>query len=39
MNVSMLPTVNAILNGTAGILLLLEYIQIRKGNRDTHKKF
>lgn len=39
MNVSMLPTVNAILNGTAGILLLLGYIQIRKGNRDTHKKF
>ena len=35
----MLPTVNAILNGTAGILLLLGYIQIRKGNRDTHKKF
>ena len=39
MSVSQLPTLNAILNGTAGILLLLGYLQIRKGNRDTHKKF
>ena len=39
MDPSLLPTVNAILNGTAGILLLFGYVQIKKGNRDTHKKF
>jgi len=39
MSTSQLPTLNAILNGTAGILLLLGYIQIKKGNRAAHKKF
>ena len=38
MSVSLLPTVNALLNGIASILLVLGFIQIKRGNRDTHKK-
>ena len=33
-----LPAVNAILNGTAAILLLRGYSLIRSGKRDQHKK-
>ena len=38
MNISQLPTINAILNAITGVLLVLGYIQIRKGNRAVHKK-
>jgi len=33
-----LPAVNAVLNGTATILLMLGYWFIRKGEKDKHKK-
>ena len=38
MDVHELPAVNAILNGTAAILLLRGYSLIRAGRRDAHKK-
>ena len=38
MNVSTLPTVNALLNALAACLLLWGYVMIRRGRRDTHKK-
>jgi uncharacterized membrane protein YozB (DUF420 family) len=38
MDVHELPAVNAILNGTAAILLLRGYSLIRAGKRDQHKK-
>lgn len=38
MNVSTLPTINALLNATAACLLLWGYVMIRRGHRDTHKK-
>ena len=38
MDVHNLPAVNAILNGTAAILLLRGYSLIRAGKRDQHKK-
>jgi uncharacterized membrane protein YozB (DUF420 family) len=38
MEVHQLPAVNAILNGTAAILLLRGYFLIRAGRRDAHKK-
>jgi len=38
MDVHELPAVNAILNGTAAILLLRGYFLIRAGKRDQHKK-
>jgi putative membrane protein len=34
-----LPTINAFLNGIAGIFLVLGFIQIKKGNRAAHQKF
>jgi uncharacterized membrane protein YozB (DUF420 family) len=33
-----LPALNAILNGTAAVLLLTGYVLIRQGKRDAHKK-
>jgi len=38
MDVHQLPAVNAILNGTAAILLLRGYVLIRAGKRNQHKK-
>jgi uncharacterized membrane protein YozB (DUF420 family) len=38
MDVHNLPAVNAILNGTAAILLLRGYSLIRAGKRDQHKR-
>jgi uncharacterized membrane protein YozB (DUF420 family) len=38
MNLSLLPTINAFLNGVTGILLLIGYFYIRRGNRSIHKK-
>ena len=36
--VSSLPAVNASLNALSTILLLATYVQIRRGNRQAHKK-
>ena len=36
--VSSLPAVNASLNALSTILLLAAYVQIRRGNRQAHKK-
>jgi uncharacterized membrane protein YozB (DUF420 family) len=33
-----LPALNAILNGTAAVLLLTAYVLIRQGKREAHKK-
>jgi len=33
-----LPAVNAVLNGTAAVLLVTGYALIRSGRRETHKK-
>jgi uncharacterized membrane protein YozB (DUF420 family) len=33
-----LPTLNAILNATAALLLIAGYLNIRAGRRDTHRK-
>jgi uncharacterized membrane protein YozB (DUF420 family) len=38
MDVHELPAVNAVLNGTAAILLLRGYFLIRAGKRDQHKR-
>ncbi len=38
MSVSDLPTVNAVLNGTAAALLLAGYFLIRSGNREAHRR-
>ncbi len=34
-----LPLVNATLNGTAGVLLTIGYLQIRRGHRNVHRGF
>ncbi|HTX18764.1 MAG TPA: DUF420 domain-containing protein [Bacteroidota bacterium] len=39
MALSILPTLNAFLNGTTAILLLCGYICIRRGKREIHKRF
>lgn len=39
MSVSDLPTINALLNATAAVLLTLGYISIRTGRRVRHRKF
>ena len=36
--VTTLPAVNATLNGIATILLVAGFVQIKRGNRETHKK-
>jgi len=33
-----LPALNAVLNGTAAVLLLIAYRLIKRGNREAHKK-
>lgn len=38
MNLSLLPTVNAFLNGLTGVLLLIGYFYIRRGDRSSHKR-
>ena len=38
MTVRDLPALNAILNGTAGLLLFVGWILIRRGNRVAHKR-
>ncbi|MDA1093177.1 MAG: DUF420 domain-containing protein [Acidobacteria bacterium] len=38
-DVMMLPALNATLNATAGVLLVLGYVQIRRGQVATHRKF
>jgi uncharacterized membrane protein YozB (DUF420 family) len=39
MSVQDLPAVNALLNGLAGVLLLVGYSRIRAGRRDLHRKW
>lgn len=34
---SMLPTLNAILNGTSAVLLITGYLLIRRGRRSAHR--
>lgn len=36
--VTTLPAINAVLNSLATILLVSGYVQIKRGNRDAHKK-
>lgn len=38
MSVADLPKLNALLNGTAAVLLVTAYILIRKGHRQAHKR-
>ena len=38
MTVRDLPALNAILNGTAGLLLLAGWVLIRRGNRQAHRR-
>lgn len=38
MEVRDLPTINAILNATAAVLLVVAYILIRQGKREAHRK-
>ena len=37
MNVTILPSVNAALNATAAVLLVLGYLLIRRGKREAHR--
>ena len=39
MSVPLLPTINASLNGLAGILLVLGFLAIKRKDRLTHKKY
>ena len=39
MDVHILPTINASLNGLAGIFLILGWRAIKRGNRQAHPKF
>jgi len=38
-SVSDLPALNAVLNGTAAVLLLIAYRHIRRGNKQAHRRF
>ncbi|MBV8844954.1 MAG: DUF420 domain-containing protein [Bryobacterales bacterium] len=38
MSVDTLPAVNAVLNGTAAVLLVIAYRYIRRGNKAAHKR-
>lgn len=38
MSVANLPALNAVLNGTAAVLLVTAYILIRQGKREAHKR-
>jgi uncharacterized membrane protein YozB (DUF420 family) len=33
-----LPALNAILNGTAALLLVIAFVLIRRGRREAHKR-
>ncbi len=37
LTINMLPTLNAILNGTSAILLITGYLLIRRGRRSAHR--
>ncbi len=39
MSLADLPTLNATLNSISAVLLLLGYINIRRGERERHKRF
>ena len=39
MDYSVLPTLNAILNATSGLLIILGYRQIKRSNIETHRRF
>ena len=39
MDYSLLPTLNAILNATSGILVLFGYRNIKRSNESIHKRF
>ncbi|MGB5107121.1 MAG: DUF420 domain-containing protein [Candidatus Zixiibacteriota bacterium] len=39
MEYSILPSINASLNAISAILLTFGYVNIRRGRRDTHRKF
>lgn len=39
MNIEHLPSLNALLNFTSAILLLIGYVEIRKGRKELHKSF
>ena len=39
MSVPLLPTINASLNGLAGVFLVLGFLAIKRKDRNTHKKF
>lgn len=39
MDYSLLPTLNAILNASSGILVLLGYRNIKRSNESVHKRF
>lgn len=39
MSFSDLPTLNAVLNGIAAVLLAFGYVNIKKGRRETHRNF
>ncbi len=39
MDYSVLPTLNAILNATSGLLVILGYRNIKRSNKKTHKRF
>jgi uncharacterized membrane protein YozB (DUF420 family) len=38
LNVQNLPALNAVLNGTAAVLLVTAYVMIRQGRREAHKR-
>lgn len=39
MDYSLLPTLNAILNATSGILVVIGYRNIKRSNESAHKRF
>jgi len=39
MDYTILPTLNAILNATSGLLVILGYRNIKRSNEETHKRF
>lgn len=39
MQITDLPTINAILNGLCTLFLLFGYIQIKQGNKQIHQKY
>lgn len=38
MNLSLLPPLNAILNGTAAVLIVTGFVLIKRGRREAHKR-